>query len=253
MAKTYYAEELTAVPFMTMAKALSNTIPAPIAYPIAACFRLRGLVRWPLKPTYGVGELGSELEVEKDALPPRALAKMAPLFETLHDLGFTPLKFAIADVIGEKEHVAALWMDQQASTLATCEWMRMRGADGVEEATPVELNSYCGDDPDLMTGWLPKEHIALSEMLRLDFVEMHCVANSTPLRVAYERHQQRSAARSDLFQMTREAALEEHQRRAQRRFDWVVDRGLLRPMSPKEVQRVKQLALPAATPARTMY
>ncbi len=71
MADTYYTEEITAVPFGAMRKGLSMVLPGPFAFALAALFRVRGLMGWPLKPTYAVGGLGSELEVEHDGLPPR--------------------------------------------------------------------------------------------------------------------------------------------------------------------------------------
>lgn len=227
------------VPFKLLARAMSNAAPAPLAYLLAAFFRLRGLMKWPLQPMYAVGEHGSERTVQRDEMPGRALARWAPITEQLEDLGFRALKYQIADVIGEKEQVAALFLDASGTTVATLEWLRMRGADGFEERSPLEFNSYGDDDPEVMTAAMTDEDLVLADMLQLEFVDSVLLSNRTPIRQLYERHEARVQRRS-VYQMTPDAALEEHEKRSERRFSWVVRRGLLRPLRQAEVEMLKR-------------
>ena len=238
-ATTYYAEELTAAPFASMARGLKNILPAPMAYAIAAYFRLRGMLRWPLKAEYAVGGIGSGTEAPREAMPPRALSRWAPILEQLQDLGFQPLQYRIMDVIGAKEQAAAVFLDSAGGTLATLEWIRLRGAGGPEEQTPLEFNSYGADDPEIMTGWIKEEHIAMCDMLRLEFVDIEFHPDTRSIARVYRKHQERVAGRS-IFTMTPEAALAEHRKRAERRFNWLVGRGLLRPLRESEIAAVRQ-------------
>jgi len=242
MATTYYTEEITAVPFGVLRKGLSVVLPSPVAFVIAAVFRLRGLLGMPLKPSYAVGELGSERDVSYDEMPTHAISKWAPILEELRDLGFTPLKYTMPDIIGQKEQAAAYFLDNAGSTIATLEWMRMRGAEGIEEKTPFEFNSYARDDPEVMTGSVTKEDMALADMLKLDFVDLQVLPNTLRPTEVYQRHLQRIQGRS-FYEMTPEAALQENKARARRRFEWVADQGLLRPLSPAEVARVSEMWL----------
>jgi hypothetical protein len=238
MARQYFAEEITAVPFEILARSLCNVAPAAFAYPLAAFFRLRGMVSWPLRPMYAVGELGSERIVDPTELPTRALSRWAPLIKQLDDLGFIPLKYAIADMIGEKEHVAAVFLDALGTTMVTLEWLRMRGADGLEEKSPFEFNSYGDEDPEIMTGAMNKEDLILADMLTLDFVDAELLSNEMSLRQVYYRHKERIRSRT-FYQMTTEAALKEHETRTVRRFTWAVERGLLRSLSQREIERLR--------------
>ena len=242
MANTYYTEEITAVPFGVMRKGLSAVAPAPIAFVFAAVFRIRGLLGMPLKPSYAVGELGSERDVSYDELPTHAVSKWAPILEELRDLGFAPLKYTLPDIIGEKEQAAACFLDNAGSTIATLEWMRMRGAQGIEEKTPFEFNSYAREDPEVMTGSVTKEDMALADMLKLDFVDLEVMPSTLRPTEVYQRHLDRIKGRS-FYEMTSEAAIQENRARTKRRFEWVVDQGLLRPLSPAEVARVSEMWL----------
>lgn len=239
MAETYFAEEITAVPFRALRKSLSTVVPVPLAFVLAAFFRVRGILRWPLKPTYAVGGVGTEQEVGHEALPAQALSRWAPILEELRDLGFSPLKYSLADVIGEKQQAAAVFVDGPGSTIATLEWIRMRGGEGIEEKTPFEFNSYAHADPEVMTGSVTKEDMALSDMLKLEFVDLLVLPNHHRPSEIYQRHLDRIRGRS-FYQMTPEAALMEHRKRTERRFQWALDAGLLRPLSSSEVSYVKE-------------
>ncbi len=242
MAETYYAEEITAVPFGLLKKSLSVVLPGPAAFVVAAAFRLRGRLGMPLKPTYATGELGSEQNVSYDALPPRALSRWAPILEEFRDLGFVPLSYSLPDMIGEKEQAAAHFLDATGSTIATLEWMRMRGAKGIEERAPFEFNSYAKDDPEVMTGAAAKEDMVLADLLRLDFVDLQILPNHIRPTEIYRRHLERTHGRP-FYQMSPEVAIEENRVRAKRRFQWLLDQGLLRPLRPAEVARVQEMWL----------
>jgi hypothetical protein len=243
MAQQYYAEEITAVPFKVLAQSLSSVAPAVVAYPLAAFFRLRGMMNWPLQPMYATGELGSERIVERNELPARALSRLAFLFQQVDALGFVALKYAIADIIGEKEHVAAVFLDPAQMTLATLEWLRMRGANGLEEKTPYEFNSYGDQDPEIMTGAMNKEDLVLADMLTLSFVDTELQSNEVPFEQVYQRHQVRIRSRN-FYQMTPEAARQEHEKRTARRFAWALEEGLMRPLRPREIERLRSKQFP---------
>jgi hypothetical protein len=220
---------------------MSAAAPAPLAWALAAWFRLRGILRWPLKPTYGVGDWESGQVVPRESLPPRALSRWAPLIEQLGDLGFSPLLYKIADTIGQKQQAVAMFLDQPGSTIATLEWIRMRGAEGDIEKTPLEFNSYAPEDPEIMTARVTKEELPLADMLKLPFVDMLVLAGQ-PLAETYRRHAARIEGRS-CYQMNPESALQEHAKRSRRRFQWVLDQGLLRPLTEAEISQVRRLSL----------
>ena len=72
----------------------------------------------------------------------------------------------------------------------------MRGAEGLEERTPLELNSYADDDPEVMTGAVPEQELPMSELLQLDFVDTLMLAGHLPLKDIYKQHLARTRGRS---------------------------------------------------------
>lgn len=241
-AECYYAEEITAIPYRTLRKGLSAKVPAPLAFALAGFFRLRGILRWPLRPAYAVGGPGSGRDVVRDALPPHALSRWAPIIEQLGDLGFSPLKYSIADVIGEKQQATAFFLDAPGSTIATVEWIRMRGGEGIDEKAPLEFNSYADDDPEIMTASVVEEDIAFSDLLNLEFVDVLVLPNHLRLKEIYHRHLARATGRS-FYRMHPETALKEHRTRNERRFRWALQQGLLRPLTSEEVSQVRERRL----------
>lgn len=242
MSEHYFTEELTAVPFGTLKRALSQEEPAWFAFCFAASMRLRGKLRWPLKPTYGVGGPGSEKIVERDAVPPRALSRWAPLTEQLHDLGFQPLRYSIGDAIGEKAQAAALFLDSPGSTIATLEWLRMRGVHALMEKTPIELNSYADEDPEVLTTVANRGEMALAGMFQLEFVDMEFLSDRLSVGEVYEKHQARARGRP-VYRMNPDTALDVYEKRRDRRFTRILESGLLRPLSTVEISRVRERRL----------
>jgi hypothetical protein len=242
MSDDYYTEEITALKFQTLNRCMSAIAPAPVGWTLAAWFRLRGLLHWPMKATYGVGGPNSGQVVERDALPARALSRCAPIIEQLGDLGFSPLQYAISDTIGQKHQVVVLFLDQPGSTLATLVWMRMRGGEGAIDKATVEFNSYAAEDPEIMTGYVAQEELVFADMLKLAFVDTLVLSNNLRLAEVYRRHVARTEGRS-CYALTAETGIEEHRKRSLRRFQWTVEQGLLRRLSPAEVARVRQLRL----------
>jgi hypothetical protein len=242
MAERYFTEELTALEFHTLHKCLAAAAPEPLAWGLAAWFRLRGKLRWPLKPTYGAGDLDSGQIVSRDALPARALSRWAPIIEQLGDLGFSPLEYKIADTIGEKQNTVALLLDEPGSVIATLSWIRMRAGDSAIEKAPVEFNSYALSDPEIMTACVTTEELPLADMLQLPFVDPLVLSDTVRLAEIYRRHVARTAGRS-CYQMSPGQASQEHRRRSERRFQWTLEKGLLRPLSPAEIAHVRTLRL----------
>lgn len=238
MATEYYAEELTSVPFKIQARLFLNSLPGWMAYPMAAYFRGRGILRWPLTPTHAVGGVGSGRTVQESELPPRATSRWAPLVEQFVDLGFRHLKYSMDEVIGGKEHAAVTFLSGDGSIVATVEWICLLG-DTEQDRTTYELNSYADHDPEFMTAAMHPDDLVLAEMLTLDFVESKSHSMRLPVRRVVESHQARIQGRS-VFHMTPEAALAEHARRAARRFQWALETGLLRRLRPREVTALKR-------------
>jgi hypothetical protein len=241
MAERYYTEEITAVKFRVLKQCFSAMLPGPLASGMAAWFRLRGILRWPLAATYGIGDVDSKRVVPREGLPARAVSLWAPQLKQLANLGFAPLEYGISDTIGQKQQAIALFLDEPGSTIATLQWIRMEGAEGPVEKVPIEFNSYAPEDPDVLTGCVTEEELPLADMLRLPFVNVLVLPDTLPLSAIYRRHVERTAGRS-CYRMEGDA-LQEHRSRQQRRFEWTLQQGLMRPLSAAEVDRVRQLRL----------
>ncbi|MDP6443715.1 MAG: hypothetical protein QGG36_03585 [Pirellulaceae bacterium] len=243
MADQYFAEEITAVPFRTLRRTFRELMPGWLATPLAAWMRFRGAIGWFPTATYAIGPVGSYRAVDKNDLPPYAAARMAPLLEQLLDLGFKPLLFAIGDTIGSKESAAAILLDLDGSTFACIEWFRIVGADGVEDCAPLELDSYCGAGDEVLTATVPKEHLVMADAFAIQFVDQSYLPTPIAVRRVYEQHKSRIANRgAQVF--TAETALAEHEAHSQRRFDWLQQRGMLRPLPATAIPRIKQHKLP---------
>jgi hypothetical protein len=238
MAPQYYTEELTAIPFRTLKQGLSSAAPSPLAAVLAAWFRLRGLLHWPLEATCGTGGPETGEVVPREALPPRALSRWAPILEHLGDLGFSALRYTIGDTIGQKQQVVGLFLDEPGTTIATLNWIRMPGAEGPIEKTPLEFNSYAADDPEIMTGCLSREELHLADLLRLPFVDPLLLPDTLGIRAVYRRHRTRIAGRA-WHHLTLDSALREHRTRNERRFQWTLERGLMRPLTAAEIDRLR--------------
>jgi hypothetical protein len=186
--------------------------------------------------------VGSATQVDPSALPAPAIARWAPILEQLRDLGFQPLKCETADTVGAKLQCSTVLLDPPGETLAILEWIRMPAANGMEENTPLELNSYCDGEPDIVTGVVRKIDVAMSEMLNIDSVDLISLENNRPLAEHYATHQQRCVGKK-LVRLTEENALRVVSERAQRRQQEVMDWGFLRELKPEEIERLRAVDL----------
>ncbi len=236
----FYTEEPTGLSFDRLYKAMNRELPWPIAYVVALVLRGRGLIGWPLQPMDAFGPVGSEMRISFEQIPPTAMSAWAPVIEQLRDLKFEPIEFAIADMIGQKRKVESLWIDEVGTTLVTLEWMRMPGATGVEENVAVEFNSYGLDDPEITTMWLSPKHMFDFDLFDLPFVEIEQESSRKPLSDAYQRHLSR-ITRRDFQYLTDENDVAEHLQRSERRFQALLDQGLLRRISQQEIDRLAQI------------
>jgi hypothetical protein len=242
MTNRYYTEEITAVPFRIIARTLRNSVPPLLAYALAALWRGRGLLRWPLSPLFATGEPGSKRVVESAQLPPRALFRMAGYMEQLLDLGFTPLEFALADVIGPRVRAFATYLAGDGRTIASLEWQFATGTNSIEEQCSYELNSFADADPEISTVALDPQALPFADLFRIEFVDLQVVSNELSMNEVHQLHQARIASRS-CRQPSAAAALAELERRNARRFEWSQNRGYTRWLKPHEVERLR-----AATP-----
>ncbi|MGI9428046.1 MAG: hypothetical protein ACR2NM_05270 [Bythopirellula sp.] len=238
----YYTEDIAVVPFRLLCHAISPTMPRPAAWIVAALIRIAGKFGLRLPPTHGVGFVGSETQVEPSELPPPAIALWAPILEQLRDLGFQPLKCEIAATVGTKLLCSTVLLDSPGETLAILEWTRMPTANGMEENTPLELNSYCDGQPDIVTGVVRKIDVPMSEMLKIDSVEMISLANNRPLAERYAAHQQRCVGKK-VLRLTEESALRVVRERGKLRLQEVMDWGFVRELKPAEIERLRGVDL----------
>ncbi len=238
----YYCDELTAVPFRVLTRGLSQSMPVSLAFPMSLFIRSRGLMRWYFKPLYAMKGVSDTKWVTADQLSPRAWSKWAPYLEQLRDLQFTPIAHRLPDVIGAREQCSVLFLHVEGKIVASLEWMRTPGANGPQEEVTLELNSYGDQDPDILTGVLNPAHLVFADMLELSFVDSSFMSNATPLHVLFEKHKRR-IGRRPLHCFDSQSAQAEHLSRAKRRFEWMLGRGLIRQLSPKEVAAVRMNSL----------
>lgn len=244
----YFTEELTAMKYGTVVRGLTGSgAPALVSHFLAITCSVRRVCRWPFKATYGLpqptaGPGGSlaRARVEEHEVPGRARAKWAPMLEQLYDLRFEVLYYSLANAIGYRHQATVALIDRMRSTVALVEWNRLPGANGVEENVSVEFDSYGDRDPEVMTASCNPEHMGFSEAFQLDFVNMEFLSNKFGLQHAYSTHTGR-IKHGSFFQMTPEAAVEEHERRTQRRFEAMIELGLLRPLKIAEQRELSSV------------
>lgn len=210
-------------------------MPKPAAWIVAALIRIAGKFGKGLPPSHGVGFPGTEKIVGPEELPAPAIARWAPALEQLRDLGFEPLKCEIAQTVGTKLNCSTTLIDELGTTTAVLEWSRMKGAKGMEEVTPLELNSYREDNPDIVTAVVRKTDIAMSEMVNIDSVDMISLENSHPIAQRYQEHLDRCQGKS-VKGLTLDEALAFIHDRAEKRFAALLETGIIRELQPKEIE-----------------
>ncbi|TWT78213.1 hypothetical protein Pla123a_10030 [Posidoniimonas polymericola] len=239
MAIRYYAEDISKVPYKLLRGALAKQL-GIVAGPVAFAFRLAGRFGLRLPPNCGVGFPGTDVEVDPSELPAAAVAKWAPLLEQLADLGFEPLRVRKSRVVGMKLQYAATLYQPRHGCVAILEWMRMQGAEGLEENTPLEFDSYCERGPDVMTGMVRREDVPLGAMFQLADVEIENHDNRGPLAERLARHRERCRGR-DVIPLHADNVGPLIDDRANRRFGALMESGLLRELSEQEVERLRSI------------
>ncbi|TWU04017.1 hypothetical protein [Neorhodopirellula pilleata] len=258
---TYYGECLDAVPFGSMVNFLSQQLPRPIAWTFVACWRVKSFFGGGILPNSGFGPVGSSTVLARADMPARPMSRWAARLEDLSDLGFTPLRFSVGDHIGAKESASVLLFDGDGTTFALLEWFQMPGTSGIEERNLLELNSLvadpsgvagsCGagnvspyqDFTEVMTAVTPRENLPLADIFAPQFVDAAFLADSIPVKRVVKQHLHRLEGRQ-LETVRRENALKRYDALSQGRFDWMMDRGLIRKLTPKEVEKIRQIHLP---------
>lgn len=242
MSTRYYTEDTKNIPFRFLVHAISPMMPKPLAWVVAGTIRLFGKFGKGLPPAYGSGFPGSERVGEPGDLPASAIARWAPILEQLKDLDFEPLKCAISDTVGVKMNCSTLLLDPPGTTIAILEWSRINAANGIEEVTPLEFNSYRDDAPDIVTGVVRKIDVPMSEMLEIDSVEMISLEDNRPLAQRYQEHRDRCQGKR-VLQMTFDKALEVARERAEKRFDQLLETGIIRELKPAEIEKLRHADL----------
>ena len=235
-ATKYYCEEMTAVPYACMAKGLSATLPSWLAKAIAGWLRLRRLARWNLRTSYGMAETVHARAIERHEVHPEAAAMWAPMFEQLHDLQFRVLQYRLPKLIGLREQLNCILLHESGQSLATLEWQKLAPGSVPESFATLEFNSYPSDDPEVLTAAINPEHLIFSDAFKLPFVDAQFLSNQQPLRKIFSDHQKRTANRSTM-PVDPSQALTAHLEHSDRRFAWLLQTGLLRPLSHHEIAR----------------
>lgn len=242
MEARYYSEDTAKIPFKFLVHAISPMMPKPFAWITAGVIRIMGKFGKGLPPSHGTGFPDTEKVVGPEDLPAPAIARWAPLLEQLKDLGFEPLKSEIAATVGVKLSCSTTLLDAPGTTVASLVWTRMNAANGMEEITPLELNSYRDDAPDIVTGVTRKIDVPMAEMLQLDSVEMISFDDTRPLAQRYQEHQDRCQGKR-VMQLNHDTALRVIRERAQQRFEGLMQQGLIRELRPEEIERLRQVDL----------
>lgn len=241
----YYGEVLDSVPFKITVGMFERMMPTPMAYLLAVYFRIRHYLRLSAKPRHAFGPVGSARIVTADQMPPRPMSRWAAKLETLKDLGFQVVSFGLPDLIGAKEGASVLLLDQPGTTFACIEWQRLESGGGeVTDLATVEFDSFCTDDPEVMTALVPQEHLAMADAFSIEFVDSLYLAEDNKLSDVYADHRKRFEARQPSH-FTIEQAQTAFQERNLRRFEFVQKLGLVRRLKPKEVTYVRQQRLPS--------
>ncbi len=241
----YYGEVIDAIPFGTMVRFLKKTIPLPIAIGVTLYFRVRKWLGISVIPVYGSGGPDNGEVVERQSMPPRPMSRWAAWLEQLDDLGFTVLRFSIGDHIGAKESARAILLDSDRTTFATLQWFRMPGADGIEERRLIEFNTVVNrrggrnatsvPTTELMTAVVSESDLGLQDAFVLDYIDTVYLPESVGLMKAWKNHVERLANYTTRSH-SEDEAIRVYDRLTQGRFDWVLDKGYLRELTPKEIR-----------------
>lgn len=250
--ETYYGEFIDSIPFGAFVNLLSHNIPRPIAWSIVAWLRLKYWCGRPTLPTAATGAIGSAIKLPQEDMPKRAMSRWAAKLEQLSDLGFQPIEFCVEVHIGAKESTSALFLDSPKTTFVSLEWFRMPGAEGIEERTTVEFNSLLqldiqkppvlDSDPviaEVTTLLSRKDESALQEAFTVEGVDQEFLIDTTPLRKAYETHCRRLQA-YDPRSIELTAASEAYRELETKRLEWMLFKGYLRKLTPKQIEVVKR-------------
>ncbi|EMI43056.1 hypothetical protein RRSWK_04357 [Rhodopirellula sp. SWK7] len=238
---------IDAIPFGTMVRFLKKTIPLPIAIGVTLYFRVRKWLGISVIPAYGSGGPDNGEVVERQSMPPRPMSRWAAWLEQLDDLGFTVLRFSIGDHIGAKESAWAILLDSDRTTFATLQWFRMPGADGIEERRLIEFNTVVNrrggrnatsvPTTELMTAVVSESDLGLQDAFVLDYIDTAYLPESVGLMKAWKNHVERLANYTTRSH-SEDEAIRVYDRLTQGRFDWVLDKGYLRELTPKEIRLI---------------
>ena len=107
------------------------------------------------------------------------------------------------------------------------------------ETTGVEFNSYPVQDPEIYTSIISRNLAKFNDAFQMDFVDHRIHHDRKKLKSVYREHQSR-IAELDIPLLSKTNLLGEHFRSNQRRFDFVLERGIVRELSSFEVEAIKQ-------------
>lgn len=250
----YYGESIDAMPFGLMVNAIGQVVPRPIAFAVTFWFRLRRWLGIRILPSHGIGGIGSETVLDRDSMPPRAMSRWADWLEQLADRGFTPLRYSVENNIGAKESASIVLISSDSTIFAYLDWFQIPGAGGVEERRVAEFNSlleskrYPTDSTvavtEVMTAMAHKNDLALQDAFKCDHIDTVFLDEKQGLPKALRAHEERIqqnhyAPRS----LGVDDALQAYDEMNQRRFDLMLERGYLRELTLREIDRISRKKL----------
>lgn len=244
MAKEYYTDVVDNLPFSTTVQLYARHLPAWFAFCLAVWFRLRKWIGRSPKPTYGQAGPAQLVLQPTQQMPAPAQSRWARHFEILGDLGFRTLGCINNDTIGAKQESLTFLLHESGSTLVLLLWMRQGdGGSYAEEQTQIEFKSYNVDDTEIATLTLANKYMALAGIFNPDFIDMEVLSDRTPLDRVWKTHCDRPGMDA-VIRMSHETAMRQYDEGRHRLFDYFIESGYLRQLTPHEVQHVSTLSLP---------
>ncbi|MCA9241383.1 MAG: hypothetical protein KDA37_14340 [Planctomycetales bacterium] len=188
-------------------------------------------------PLYAFADWLEYEEVQPADLPSSATDAWRPLLQQLEELGFQRLRLVRPRNIGLKLSYALTLYHDDGDSVATLTWLRLPGEDGVVESSLIELNTYCEDDPDIVTGVVEMQHMAVSDIVRIHGVEIENHDIRRPLSDIYARHLERCAGRK-VCPVDASSIASLFDDRSRRRFQQLLEAGSIRELSQAEADVV---------------
>ncbi|MCI0357445.1 MAG: hypothetical protein L0211_03045 [Planctomycetaceae bacterium] len=235
---TYYTENLFGLSYWRLFKvtAMQSVAGALIVFPVVA---FRKLIRWKFRPT-SAQQRPAEFDLVSPAeFPADAGAAVAPLVGVAVSAGFEVVLCHRKSVIGRKREYTVLLVEPTGRMAVEITWI-WQGVGQIENAqVTFTCESKLAGGRELNTLANPMIE-ALREFLP-EWVEFQFLPDGTPPNVVLATHRQAISDRGDGAAVPRPQWIAGYLASAQRAFDHFIARGMLVPISPAEVKRLRAI------------